>query len=572
MMKPKQIIRTLLFFALAFTAACNDDDTEDGRMTASAVIEQIEATETTVMFTLKTVDADKAYYLLAAGGGIPDAAKIVAEGTGVTADGKQTVENLEPGTGYTIYAVAENRFGTGKVASGSFRTKGTPAEGTLLTAKTAIGIYYGTKFSATNANYYFMLTDAPFENNQATGAGTIVYFDCFSTISDTPQHAIIPEGRYEYSKEVSFDAFKISSESTLMMTTDESGQITDGGYFEEGYLNVTYTEGTGYDIEGVFTRDNGEKIRIAYKGEIDFQNQSGVFGEDITVNADYAYANVVYYGDAYSAGFSEYYFEVGTMEPDNEGVPRGSGYILAFDLWGATSADSDNAILPEGSYRYGREISMNSASSDKTIATCIVPDGSAKYNILYTDGTVNVSHAGEGYSISGEFTLQDGYKLKFTYEGTLDFENQAPAESDDIDEVFTKAQGTYYGDLYGYGTANYALSFTNEDGSIELVIDMNDILDESQAPKISEGTYTLDEDFEAAAGKFYSGEDFGLGPSGTYCALKSSEETSYLYVNGGTFTVTHTEGGYSFSFDFTTTSNAKVQGSYSGKLPIEINN
>ena len=293
-------------------------------------------------------------------------------------------------------------------------------------------------------------------------------------------------------------------------------------------------------------------------------------GEDITVETTYAYSDMTYYGDAYGAGFSEYYFRLGDMTPDSDGNPLGSGYVLDFDLWGATSADADNAVLPEGTYTFSSDIALNTIAADKSCGHYTLPDGSARYRIDYKEGTATVKHTADGYEISGHFVLEDGYRLNFSYKGALTFKNMAPAVSEDINEVFATGEGSYYGDLYGYGTANYTLTFTSSDGKTVLMIDMNDVLDESHDPVISEGTYTLDENGSAAAGKYYEGVIDMWGPMGTYCTINAgTDQEEYLLVNGGTFTVTHKEPGYGFTFDFTTQGGTKVQGSYDGEFEIK---
>ena len=166
--------------------------------------------------------------------------------------------------------------------------------------------------------------------------------------------------------------------------------------------------------------------------------------------------------------------------------------------------------------------------------------------------------------------LGDGYRLNFTYRGALNFKNQAPAVSDDVNVTFASGEGYYYGDLYGYGSANYTLMFESADAKTLLTIDMYDVLDESRDPVISEGTYVLDTDYSATPGTFYDGVYDMWGLVGTYCTLNAgTDQEEYLLINGGSFTVAHQGSDYSFTFDFTTQGGTAVKGSYTGAFPIE---
>lgn len=570
----KPFYKILIAAALLLSAtlfSCKKDSADEAAKEPSVAIEVTHIGSDNALFTITVKDASAAYFLtlesdmteptdeMLTGIGTPLAK---GENRDLAADG------LTASTSYTVYALAVGADGRTARAQSEFTTISGTEEG-VLKATTAMGIYYGCKFSKDAANYYFMLTDCPFQHGMAQGAGTMVYFDCYGPVSDKPQQAVIPTGKYLFENSVTHDQFRISSESTVLLAVGNDGNITENIYFKEGELNVTSDAG-GTTIEGVFVTAAGQEFRIAYTGQIPMTNQSGVYGEDITVETTYAYSDMTYYGDAYGAGFSEYYFRLGDMTPDSDGNPLGSGYVLDFDLWGATSADADNAVLPEGTYTFSSDIALNTIAADKSCGHYTLPDGSARYRIDYKEGTATVKHTADGYEISGHFVLEDGYRLNFSYKGALTFKNMAPAVSEDINEVFATGEGSYYGDLYGYGTANYTLTFTSSDGKTVLMIDMNDVLDESHDPVISEGTYTLDENGSAAAGKYYEGVIDMWGPMGTYCTINAgTDQEEYLLVNGGTFTVTHKEPGYGFTFDFTTQGGTKVQGSYDGEFEIK---
>lgn len=445
----------------------------------------------------------------------------------------------------------------------------TTGDESTIEAITAIGIYYGNTFSADAANYYFMLSDCEFVDGKAkSGPGMMLYFDCYGERSETPQDAKIPSGRYEFVNDNVNGYFQISKESTVFMEVDADGMVVCDRYPISGYLDIEYSEKEGYTMTGSFIMEDNEEIKVSYTGNFAMTNQSGVFGEDMNITAEHYY-DAVYYGDLYGSGACEYYFIIGTMEPDTDGgVPRGSGYYFDIDLWGAKSGDPDNAVIPEGTYHYSNNIDMNTAHSDRTVGHCVIPDGSSRYSIPYTDGTVTVKHNADRYDISCTFTLRDGHKMTINYSGPLSFENQAPAESGDLNITFASGSGTYFGDIYGAGTANYTLEFLDIEGTTALTIDVNDILDDD--PDLSEGTYTVDENGSMEAGKFYTGTIDVFGAIGTFVTLNFGSATpEYLLITGGTFNVEHQDEEYSFTFDFITQGGSKVQGSYQGSFPIE---
>lgn len=567
----KFLHRTLFAALIACSVAllsCQKDESDDTPKTPTVAIELTETDSSYAVYTITVENAAEAYYLTVESGSTEVTDDLLSGiGTrlskGVNADLRS--EGLKASTSYTIYALAIGADGTAVRDQKKFLTE----EKRAMQATSGMGIYYGNQYSADAANYYFMLTDCPFENGMAQGAGWMIYFDCYGPASTTPSKALIPAGKYTYVDEVTHEQFRISNESTVMLTVNEQGEITDNIFFSEGELNVTTDAAGNYTIDGHFTTRDGERIGVSYSGTLSLSNQSGVYGEDITVNATYAYSDVIYYGDAYGAGFSEYYFQVGDII-SSDGSPVGSGYMLEFDLWGTTSADPDQAVLPEGTYTFSRDIALNTIASDKSCGHYTLPDGSARYRIDYTGGEATVKHTADGYDISGYFVLGDGYRLNFTYRGALNFKNQAPAVSDDVNVTFASGEGYYYGDLYGYGSANYTLTFESADAKTLLTIDMYDVLDESRDPVISEGTYVLDTDYSATPGTFYDGVYDMWGLVGTYCTLNAgTDQEEYLLINGGSFTVAHQGSDYSFTFDFTTQGGTAVKGSYTGAFPIE---
>lgn len=554
--------------AAASFSSCQKPQNEQPDATVS--IEMVEITDSTAEFSLTLKNATTAYWLVEpVSTEQADADKIKNEGTVFSPETEKTIiaRDLAAGNQYRIMAVAENEKGLGNAASYDFQTDGINQEAPVIQATLAMGNYYGTRYSEA-ANYYFMLTDCEFTSGVAVTDGMMLYFDCYAGESDTPQDAKIPSGKYQYVNENVFDEFKISKQSTVFIEVDSRGNITSNLYPVSGQLDVQYSQGSGYQIEGSFMLEDGREVKVYYNGDFQLTNQSGVFGEDITITAEHYYS-ATYFGDLYGSGACEYYFEIGTMLPDGAGgAPVGSGYALDFDLWGAKADDPANAKIPEGTYEFSDMIDMNVAHSDRTTGHCVIPDGTSRYRIPYTAGSVNVKHNGDGYDITGTFTLGDGYKLTINYSGILPFENQSPAESDDLDITFASGSGMYLGDIYDAGTANFTLEFLSEDEATMLTIDVNDVLDDDM--DLSEGTYTVDEEGSMEAGKFYTGTIDIFGVIGTFVTVGAgTENEEYLLITGGTFDVKHIENGYRFDFHFTMQDGTKIEGEYEGPFIIE---
>ena len=232
----KPFYKILIAAALLLSAtlfSCKKDSADEAAKEPSVAIEVTHIGSDNALFTITVKDASAAYFLtlesdmteptdeMLTGIGTPLAK---GENRDLAADG------LTASTSYTVYALAVGADGRTARAQSEFTTISGTEEG-VLKATTAMGIYYGCKFSKDAANYYFMLTDCPFQHGMAQGAGTMVYFDCYGPVSDKPQQAVIPTGKYLFENSVTHDQFRISSESTVLLAVGNDGNITENSYF-----------------------------------------------------------------------------------------------------------------------------------------------------------------------------------------------------------------------------------------------------------------------------------------------------------------------------------------------------
>jgi len=109
----------LIGAAIAFTG-CKEDETEKLKSPTVTVTEN-EITGDNVKFTITATDADECAYIFDTaenlGGGIPDAATVLAKGEKVNTFLAATiVKEIEPATGYVVYAAAKNAAGFSEVA------------------------------------------------------------------------------------------------------------------------------------------------------------------------------------------------------------------------------------------------------------------------------------------------------------------------------------------------------------------------------------------------------------------------------------------------------------------------
>ncbi len=141
----------------------------------------------------------------------------------------------------------------------------------------------------------------------------------------------------------------------------------------------------------------------------------------------------MYFGDFWKEGYANYYFELANGEIgmiDDGGavtVPMNEGdYILSFDLWGAICEDHTEPILPEGVYTANNGRAEGAFDLKNTLAVYNKGQHGEQFqivNIRFKDGTIEVSHVDDGYSIKAELTTTEGDKYKFTYTGSVSMDD-----------------------------------------------------------------------------------------------------------------------------------------------------
>lgn len=297
-----------------------------------------------------------------------------------------------------------------------------------------------------------------------------------------------------------------------------------------------------------------------------------------------------------------YRLDFGNAPADQNGRPISKGdMVVSIEFTAPTSADMYKAVLPTGNYAVGngsQNFTFNGLRSDVAIR---VADGDAEDAISYeviTAGYVDVGMVDGEYDIRAELVTLSGVEIKASFNGPVNFISN-PANSDtfteDVNVNFEGAQGRFYGNWYYHFADDMMLQLftgTFQDGKqtegywMDLELNLPKVADPRPAalasPRVADGVYTVDS--RGNAGSFYftyhpfsfiSGKviDF-LGESANVGSLITHKDKDgkvrLAHIDGGTLTVS--ENGTRFDFDFTTSEGVKVKGSYTGTPQIENKN
>ena len=279
---------------------------------------------------------------------------------------------------------------------------------------------------------------------------------------------------------------------------------------------------------------------------------------------------------------------------DGYGAPyldsEGDMLVLEFK---APAQDPDAPIMiPEGTYVVD---ATKSGASTINVAKSYVKRlvGSIQYHYELVSGSFVVGRNTEGgYDILTEnLVLAKGaeqFSVQYSYNGNIMFEdwNKVAAslqtiKDDIIDIPFTDVSAAYYGNLFGYGTGNYVLSFStagfmeDETGmvpGVALVMNMfGEIIPKDREDiLLQEGTYTVYPSFNSAEFSMLFGLNMDGMPFGTYLAQVDRDLQQVLeFIGQGTVEVSRETVSYSdiytIKYDFVTPTR-KVQGTWVGPL------
>lgn len=304
----------------------------------------------------------------------------------------------------------------------------------------------------------------------------------------------------------------------------------------------------------------------------------------------------MYYGDMGHNGIGVYSIVLSdaVCHRDGYGDPyldsEGDMLVLEFN---SQLQDADAPIMiPEGRYVID---ATKSGTYTINVAKSYIKRlvGSIQYHYDLVSGAFVVGRNSQGgYDIyTEELIIAKGselYSVQYSYNGNIMFDdwNKIAAslqtiKDDIIDIPFTDVSAVYYGNLFGYGTGNYVLSFStagfmeDETGKVPgvaLVMNMfgEIVPKDREVILLEEGTYTVYPSFNATEFSMLFGLNMDGMPFGTYLAQVDGNQDQVLeFIGNGTVEVTRESVDYNdvytIKYDLVTPTR-KVQGTWVGPL------
>ncbi len=291
-------------------------------------------------------------------------------------------------------------------------------------------------------------------------------------------------------------------------------------------------------------------------------------------------------------GFANYLIEMGTSEPDADGLPLELQDLqVTLLMKGPRSQNLKEPVLPAGYYKLGT--GKDEYTFDVRLSAILVrveegPEGTTPMMIM--DGTVDVRMDEDGeYDIRMELTTMGG-SAELRYIGELPF---PPGVSDfgdftePVNLTFTHGQGRFYGNWYYPFAADLTAQFvvgTIDNGVLidGYVLDLplyEPIPSDCMAPnqRIADGVYTVETrqaiaytyiPYRFTPGKMvdFFGQTVLTGANLSY--ISSTGQRKQGMITGGTITVS--DNGSKFVFDLLTSEEVSVKGTYTG-TPYIVN-
>lgn len=307
-----------------------------------------------------------------------------------------------------------------------------------------------------------------------------------------------------------------------------------------------------------------------------------------------SYFSGYYFGNFWDDGIGGYYFiltndtKLGLNAAMQE-VPMTPGcWLLCVELWGDLSADSANAIVPEGTYNFAqRHGEKNIFTAEYTVATYNAEKVGELYriqNTFFKDGTITVEHTEAGYKLVANLISTDDKEMKFVYEGTITMEDQSDDEIFDPNVNQDLTIEPIYATYYTYETTedysnvvlilfdttniSYDGMHLNEPG-LKLHLDLYTEPNAGIA-----GTYTAGELNDKGmlvskeAGLFYPGRLYSSIALGSHVELVNNDEqmsVEYGVIVDGTLNITDNgDGTHTIVGEFTTSKETSVSCNWTG--------
>ena len=316
----------------------------------------------------------------------------------------------------------------------------------------------------------------------------------------------------------------------------------------------------------------------------------------------------LYYGDKFSNEVGVYYVVLSDAMCYLNGYGNpymdSEGDMLVLEFHGPVAANDSDPRLPDGTYVVGEPKTDEYRVNDQTsYVQKFMKNMQSKYSLKSGSIVVSTSTTG-GYDIyTKDLVIAKGgqeISVNYSYDGDIVLEDYvlvAPSQvglnEDVVDMPFYNAEGGYYGNLYGYGTANYMLTIstkgfseddTNTLPGMMLVLNLFDELPkgDNKVIAINPGTYTVQTYMDASVGSMLYGlsmTDSGgsSSPFGTFFyQITSTGQHSVEFIDSGTINVDRDndddgDGDFKYTIEYNLKSSAagrSYKGTWIGEIPM----
>jgi hypothetical protein len=233
--------------------------------------------------------------------------------------------------------------------------------------------------------------------------------------------------------------------------------------------------------------------------------------------------------------------------------------MLVIEFLSELQSSDAAAAIPDGVYEIAATKSVTpSVNAENSYLKKLVGNTSYQYNFL--SGSVKVSSKPDGtYDIiTQDLKIKRGeevHDVQYSYSGPIKLDewskiaaNIQDITSDIVDMPFTEVSAVYYGNLFGYGTGNYVITFAtdgfmaDETGTVPgvaLIMNMfGEILPKDKEIFLAEGTYTVYPTFNSSEFSMLFGLNMDGMPFGTYLAQVDNKQNQSLeFIGNGTVEV-----------------------------------
>lgn len=298
-----------------------------------------------------------------------------------------------------------------------------------------------------------------------------------------------------------------------------------------------------------------------------------------------------------SNGLGNYTLALAMGELDENDMPATTGsMMMQIDLFATVDTDAQNATLPNGTYKAGKNEAFTFNPS-YTYTVLRTEEATAESNGLtmlpLTGGEITVSRNGEIYTIDINGTLLSGDSVKARFTGPLAFTYTASSQYNKFTEAqnitFTNEQGRYWGNFFYPHCDDLAMQFysgtVDDNGNLTdgyylyIPAFMPKLADYNVPdPPLSEGVYNVRPTksqsinwipYEIQQGKMMSIFETETVTGAYLMRVDGATGKRYLgLLDSGTMKVTKQGDAYSVAFDFATPEGVAIKGSYNGRVTL----